>query len=109
SVIFLFLSKEEALIGWDFLVKANAFVDCRAPALYLRRERPQGMEGSFQASGFTSVPLLDLPNGMVVVKGAINSHDGWFMLDTGSPVTMIDRAQIKRYGLRARADLAQTI
>ena len=31
------------------------------------------------------------------------------MLDTGSPVTMIDRAQIKRYGLRARADLAQTI
>src|ERR1043166_5369106 len=92
------LSKADVILGSDFLAETQAFLDCGAPTLYVRSEKPspqlsESMDQSFKKSGWVCVPL-EMYRGHLLVKGSVNTNETYFILDTGAASTLFDLTQL---------------
>lgn len=102
------------ILGWDFLARNFAWVDCNRTSLYFRGSEPsaelrQSIGESLRRSGFDEVPLIETENYSAIVQGTVSGHEALLMIDTGSFATVLDEAAAKALGLFANNTHARLV
>lgn len=100
----------ELILGLDFLKAHYAFINCRAPCLYLRTEplppeKSEELEQTLRASGMTVTNLLEF--GAFYVKTTVGDSPALFLVDTGASFTVIDWNQLEALKLPHRDALGE--
>ena len=93
----------QGVIGFDFLSRNFALIDCAGHRLYIRAEQPsadvsKALAESLSRSGFTNIPLAGDAYFLVPVQ--VNGHPLDMLVDTGASLSLIDQSQFKRLGLQ---------
>lgn len=83
----------DAIIGLDTLHALNAVIDCGNGRLLLRNNPGASarLAARLKRQGWTEIPM-DLTGAHLVVRGAVNRIPLDFVVDTGSPVSVLDQA-----------------
>jgi hypothetical protein len=93
----------EGLLGMDFLHRHQAVIDCFQMNLFLKSPNApsssSALGASLRAGGCTEIPLQAIPDGLAVPI-RINGAQGYLILDTGSPWTMLRENAIANLNLR---------
>ena len=94
----------DGLVGEDLLRRCRAVVDCAHLVLYLNVDpaRPLHLAGELERAGWTRIPMAGLKGGDFTVPCEVNGHAFRLIVDTGAPLTMLDRDRIRGAGVGAR-------
>ena len=104
----------DGLLGENILRHYHAMVDCGRLVLYLNMDpaKQLNLSSSFIRHGWTRVPMADIGNDFTV-PCVLNGHKFRLVVDTGTPVTNLDRnllaaARIGSHDLPLRSGLIGT-
>jgi len=89
------LAHINGLLGTNEMVKFGMIIDCTRQMLYVNPNGrssavSQGLASFLGSRGFTRIPVRLNANHHFDVEGALNGHSTRFIVDTGSPNTLID-------------------
>ncbi len=92
------------VLGWDFLVRNFALIDCNRATLYFRgAEAPASLQTtireSLRQSGFSEIPLQETHYNHGIVAGRMKDREVLFQVDTGAFASQLDQEEAKRLGL----------
>ena len=92
------------VLGWDFLVRNFALIDCNRATLFFRgAEAPASLQAtigeSLRRSGFSEIPLRETNHNQGIVAGRMKDWEVLFLVDTGAFASLLDREEAKRLGL----------
>lgn len=92
--------REDGVLGLDLLFALSGVLDCSERRLYLKTnlEKKPLPSSAFRAKGWTEVPMR-LVNGHLVVRGRVEGQRVKLVTDTGSPVSVLDRAFCEQRGI----------
>lgn len=94
----------DGIIGLDVLCALGALIDYSGGDLYLRtslEKNPQlkaAFDSAMSRGGWTGVPMR-MSKGHFVVESAVNGNRASFIVDTGAPVSVVDREFSRRINL----------
>jgi hypothetical protein len=97
-------SVQRAILGSDFLHRNHAIIDYLNAKLWVRAGEPSpsvenALAETLRSNGFAEASLtLDYEPGLSC-KGAADGHDCKLAVDTGAVWTVLDREQVKPWGL----------
>lgn len=82
----------DAIFGLDTLRILGAVIDCGAGKLLLPKteQSAKHLEARLKQGGWTEIPMR-IDQGHLVVRGMANRYSLDFIVDTGSPVSVLDR------------------
>ena len=89
----------DAILGLDTLHSLHAVIDCGAGRLLLRNTDARGtgqLGAKLKQAGWTEISMRT-DAGHLVVSGAVNRWSLDFILDTGSPVSVVDQAFVRAH------------
>ena len=87
----------DAILGLDTMHELGAVIDCGADRLLLRQQQDTGQFGALlKRGGWHEIPM-HLNEGHLVVNGFVQHNPVQFIVDTGSPVTVLDQAFCKAH------------
>ena len=87
----------DGVLGFDDMHRIGAVLDCAEPALYYAPRGPRSDTSSklaamLQSNGFTQVPMRLTSNHQLEVACSIGGVPSTIIVDTGSPVTCVDKS-----------------
>jgi len=83
--------QNDAILGLDTMHSLGAVIDCGGDRLILRQNEDNGSFGAMlKRAGWREVPM-HLNEGHLIVNGFANHIPTQFIIDTGSPVTVLDQ------------------
>jgi predicted aspartyl protease len=93
----------QGVLGFDFLSRNFALIDCAQHRLYIRAEEPsidvsKALAETLSRSGFTNVPVTGAV--CFLLPAHVNGHPLDMLVDTGASLSLIDQSQSKRLGLQ---------
>ena len=92
----------EGLLGFDFLNKHQAVIDCFRQELYLKDPKAPSvtatLSAGLQAGGCKEIQIVDSNYGLLVPV-TLNSHAGWLIIDTGAPNSFVDEGAVRGHGM----------
>ncbi len=82
----------DGIIGLDVLIAMHAVVDCRNGAIYFKMnpDAKSPFPRLLREGGWSAIPL-HLAENHLVVQGRVNGAMATFVVDTGAPITALDR------------------
>jgi hypothetical protein len=83
------------------LLFASACRQASGPAPEYRPEEAGTVDHALCLLGFTAVPVREISTGHHLIEATINGRTGWFVLDTGANMSVIDRSHLGNFGLSA--------
>lgn len=94
-----------AVLGFDFLFRNFALIDCQERRLFVRGSEPpaahrQALENSLRRSGFGRAVLTVSPGFVFTADGRIGEERVPLIVDTGGVWSLLDRETARRLGLR---------
>ena len=86
----------DGLLGIDFLHRFNAIIDCLHSGLYLKSGPATfgGLAQGLKSGGYTEIPLRPT-NAGIAVAATLGTRRGYFIVDTGSPTTLLDTKAVE--------------
>lgn len=99
--------RDDLILGWDFIARNFAVIDCNRATIYFRGSEPPSalqvtIKGSLRLSGFDEIPLQKTNSNAGIVIGRMKGQEIRFFVDTGAGTTGFDRAEAKRLGLNSQ-------
>lgn len=91
----------DGIIGLDLLCALGALVDYSGGDLYLKTnfennsDRKKAFEKAMLRGGWSSVPM-QMRKGHFIVESTVNGNRALFIVDTGAPVSVVDREFCKK-------------
>jgi hypothetical protein len=93
----------QGVLGFDFLTRNFALIDCAGHRVYIRGEKPSAevsnaLAETLSRSGFTNISVRG--DAYFIIAGNINGRSVDMLVDTGASLSLIDQSQFKRLGLQ---------
>ena len=87
----------DAILGLDTMHDLSAIIDCGSDRLLLRERQDDGQFGAMlKRAGWNEIPMR-LNEGHLVVNGFVQHNPIQFIVDTGSPVSVLDQDFCSRH------------
>jgi hypothetical protein len=97
-------SRMDGLLGIDFLHRNQAVIDCFRMHLFLKSPSAPStsatLTAGLRAGGCTEIPMTPLSHRGLTVPARINGRSGYFVVDTGSALTLLSQHAIAGLNMR---------
>ena len=94
----------DGVIGYEFLRRHRAIINCRTQELFLQEKAPWiDLDATTRALGFTRIPIAQERDGTLVVPCTLQGKTSQLALDTGAFITIFDKGEVQDFKLSENA------
>jgi predicted aspartyl protease len=102
------------MIGFDFLLRYHALLDCRHGRLHVRGAKPSkeaaaALEETLRRSGYSPVPFHMAVSWYPACEATFQGQPVKLLVDTGAVWSLVDKRLVERTRLKTRATAAEAL